>query len=88
MPRFVEEEVRKRAREPSESGDIVLLIGYDGRQETIERLMTQVGGEVLETLPFSTLTASVPETAIQRILEHPEIETVELDEGMETLQGN
>lgn len=88
MPRFVEQEVRERARNPSDSSYIDLLIGFEGEVSTVEELVEQGGGEVLDTLPFRTISATVPETAINLILDHPSIETVELDSGMETLQGN
>lgn len=88
MPRFVEQEVRQRGRDPSDSGSVELLIGHSGDITTVEELVEEVGGEVLETLPFSTLTASIPETAIERVVDSPAIETIELDSGMETLQGN
>lgn len=88
MPRFVEQEVKERAQNPSDSGNIDLLIGYEGDGSAVQELVEQVGGEVLENLPFSTLTATVPETAIERVIDHDSIETVEMDSGMETLQGN
>jgi hypothetical protein len=88
MPRFVEEEVEALAADPSSSRDARLLIGYSGDIAEIESFIEDAGGEVVETLPFDSITASIPETSIRRIIEHPSIETVELDSGMETLQGN
>lgn len=88
MPQFVQREVRERSEDPSPSDDAVLLIGYYRDGADVEDYVLEVGGDVLEDLPFRTLRASVPETALEDILDHPDIETIELDSGMETLQGN
>jgi len=88
MPRFVEQEVRQLASEPSGSDNVTLLIGYSGDSSVVCEFIEDIGGEVLEELPFSTLTAAIPETAVQQVIDHPETETVEMDSGMETLQGN
>lgn len=88
MPRFVEEEIKARAGDPSASRNVRLLIGYSGESSKAESLIKDLGGEVIEHLPFSSLTASIPETSINQLIESASVETVELDSGMETLQGN
>jgi len=88
MPEFVQREVRERARTPSRSDNIVVLVGYTGDGSDITEFVNEVGGEVVETLPFATLNVSIPETALEGLLTQPSVESVELDGGMETLQGN
>lgn len=88
MTRFVEETVRKRANDPSESATATLLIGHDGDGAAVQDLVEDVGGEVLEDLPFDSLTAAVPETGIEAVISHTAVESVEMDGGMETLEGN
>jgi hypothetical protein len=88
MPQFVEEAVRKRAGNPSESATATLLIGHDGNSAAVQALIEDVGGDVLEDLPFDSVTAAVPETGLETVISHSAVESVELDSGMETLEGN
>lgn len=89
MPRFVQREVKERSEDPSPRDEIVLLVGHARNSSTsIEELVLEADGDVLESLPFRAMRVSVPETALEKIIDHPDVETVELDSGMETLQGN
>jgi hypothetical protein len=88
MPDFIQREVRERARNPSQSDNVTILVGYSGDDSVIIDSIRNQGGEVQEQLPFDTLKASVPEAGLESLMSHPSVETVELDDGMETLQGN
>lgn len=88
MPEFVQREVRERARSPSRSDNIVVLVGYTGDDSDITEFVSESDGEIIETLPFATVKISIPETALEALLTQSSVESVELDGGMETLQGN
>lgn len=88
MPLFVEDEVAEIAEDSTESGNIELLIGYKQDSSTAEEIIKDAGGEIVENLPFDTLTATVPSHGIGNIIDHEQIETVEMNSGVETLEGN
>lgn len=88
MSIFVQREVSDIASDPSPSGDVMLLIGYEGERGNVRSSIESLGGEILEELPFRTLKARVPENEVQYLLTQDSIESVEKDSGMETLSGN
>jgi hypothetical protein len=88
MTGFVEQEVSEMASNPSDSDEAVLLVGYARNASPVEEAVRANAGEVIERLPYRSLRVSMPEQNVEVLLKHPEVETVELDHGMETLQGN
>jgi len=88
MVSFVQREVSELAEDPSPSGEAILLVGYTAGSSDVKRFVTSEGGEVLESLPYRSLRVKLPETSLEGLLNQSSVETVELDSGMETLQGN
>lgn len=88
MPQFIEEEIKEKSKNPNEHSRMTLLIGYSRDESVIRELVSDVDGEILETLPYETIKCSVPETSLSQLIKHPDIDTLELDSGMETLRGN
>lgn len=88
MARYVHREVADVRKDPTEGAEIRLLLGVHGStNDVIERVRT-LGGTLVEDLPFDSLLVDVPESSVDELCDLKGVESVELDEGMETLAGN
>lgn len=89
MARFVQTEVKTRRDEPREGERITVVVGVvSGHSSAVKERVTAHGGEILEELPFDSLLVDLPETELDALCGLSEVESVELDEGMEILSGN
>lgn len=89
MARFIQTEVATRRDNPTEGEEIALVLGVvSGHSAAVKERVTNLGGEVHEELPFNSLLVQIPETGLDSICEISELESIELDEGMEILSGN
>jgi len=89
MAQFIESEVAQ-LRENATSGEsVTLVIGVaEGARKTVREQVRAAGATSVETLPFNSLQVTLPETSVDTVCEIPDIESVELDSGMEVLTGN
>lgn len=89
MARFVQTEVETRRQNPTAGERITVVLGVvSGHSATVKERVTEVGGDIQEELPYNSLLVDLPETELDVICGLSEIESIELDEGMEILSGN
>lgn len=88
MARYVQSEVADVRDHPEQGEQIRLLVGVRGSTSDVTQRVRELGGEVVEEIPFNSLVVALPEARVAEFCETPAVESVELDEGMETLSGN
>lgn len=89
MARFIQTEVATRRDNPREGERITVVLGVvSGHSTIVKERVIDLGGEIEEELPFDSLLVDLPETELDTICELSEVESIELDDGMEILSGN
>lgn len=89
MSAYIAEEVDTLIREEGGPESVDLLIGVrEGHLSDIKQDVQNIGGTDIEELPFNSLSASVPKPSVNHVCNLDGVESVELDEGMEVLEGN
>ncbi|WP_436903275.1 hypothetical protein [Halovenus halobia] len=89
MSAYVADEITALAHAEEGPESVNLLIGVrEGHLTEVQHQARKFGATDVEELPFSSLHASVPRSSIVEICGLDGIESVELDEGMEILEGN
>jgi len=89
MSTFVEQPLHEVRDNPDPDAPVVVLIGVEsgGFDEVRDRIVEI--GTVLEELPFDTLKAEIPETAVQDLENLPGVESIETDAKLTELsEGN
>lgn len=72
---------------PNEGERVTLLVGIDGATSKAIPHIEEVGGNVVEELPFNTLKVEISTADITRLEDTPGIESIERDEEGQ-IQGN
>lgn len=81
MTQYIEKAVQQTASNPTKEAEIELCIGCTTpNTDTIQNTITSLGGNIIDT--FTTpatngVIATVPETSVQTLIDHPETETIE-----------
>lgn len=88
MSRYIHREVAAVRDDPTEGEQIRLLLGISGSTSDVIERVERLQGEVVDNLPFDSLVVRLPEERVAELCEIAAVESVELDEGMETLTGN
>ncbi|MEE6210879.1 hypothetical protein U3A55_12040 [Salarchaeum sp. III] len=88
MPRYVHRKVAEIRENPERGEEIRLLVGVRGATQDVVERVRELNGEVVEELPFDSLVVVLSEPQVDSLCNTPSVESVELDEGMETLSGN
>lgn len=89
MSAYIADEVDTLIQQEGGPDSVNLLIGVrEGHLNEVKDQVWSVGGSEIEELPFNSLTASVPRPNVVRVCKLDGVESVELDEGMEILEGN
>lgn len=88
MARYVHREVADVRENPTAGEEIRLLLGVRGSTSDVGERVRALDGDVVEELPFDSLLVDVPESSVDELCTLEGVESVELDEGMETLAGN
>jgi len=89
MSAYIAEEINALYNDETDVESVELLIGVrEGKIEQIEQDIHSLGGSDIERLPFNSISASVPKSNVSEICTLDGLESVELDEGMEVLEGN
>ena len=89
MSTYVADEIDSLIKTNEGPDSVDLLIGVrEGYLENVKEQIRYLDAENIEELPFNSLAVSVPKSTVQTICGFDGIESIELNEGMEVLEGN
>lgn len=86
---YVEQAVVERLESPESGQSVTLVVGVaNDADSVVQEQVSELGGEVVNELPFNSLQVTIPESALAGLRDATGVESLELDEGMEVLEGN